>query len=191
MASAGGIRAGRAFVEASLRDDPLRRGLRRLEARLRAFGASVQTIGARLAGVGAGLASLGGAALGPFGLAIKMAGDMTETASKLDVVFKGNAAAVRDWGNAYAKEVGRSEAQVQNFLADTGAVLSGLGLDPGKAAAMSKTVTGLAVDLASMFNTSDADALQSLLSGLVGESEPLKKFGLIVQETQTKAELLS
>jgi len=52
MADTRGIRAGRAFVELGV-SDKLTRGLRRAQARLRAFGAAVQQIGQRLVAVSA------------------------------------------------------------------------------------------------------------------------------------------
>ncbi|MGC1272800.1 MAG: hypothetical protein WBC44_03770 [Planctomycetaceae bacterium] len=66
-----------------------------------------------------------------------------------------------------------------------------LGFEPGAAAEMSKQVTQLAVDLASFNNMEDEDAMQALTSGLLGESEPLKRFGVIANEAAVKAELLS
>lgn len=55
MASSAGIRAGRAFVELSLQDGPLRKGLDAAAARLKTFGASVGAIGVGLAGLGSSI----------------------------------------------------------------------------------------------------------------------------------------
>ena len=77
MASQRGIRAGRAFVELSLRDK-LSRGLKRAQRRLKAFGAGVRQVGLRLI-------ALGAAALIPLGIAIKVfakAGDELEKMSR-------------------------------------------------------------------------------------------------------------
>jgi len=77
MASQRGIRAGRAFVELSLRDK-LSRGLKRAQRRLKAFGAGVRQVGLRLI-------TLGAAALVPLGIAIKVfakAGDELEKMSR-------------------------------------------------------------------------------------------------------------
>jgi hypothetical protein len=57
MASAQGIRAGRAFVELSTQDGKLVRGLNSAQRRLQAFGASIRSIGTRMAGLGAALAA--------------------------------------------------------------------------------------------------------------------------------------
>ncbi len=55
MSNTKGIRAGRAFVELFADAQPLVRGLRAAEKRLRAFGDSIRTIGLRMAALGAGL----------------------------------------------------------------------------------------------------------------------------------------
>lgn len=58
-ANAQGVRAGRAYVEASLKDNALRDGLKAAEARLKAFAGRVKDIGDRLRSVGAGVSGLG------------------------------------------------------------------------------------------------------------------------------------
>lgn len=52
MPSTGAIRAGRAFVELFADDSRLVRGLKRAEAKLRAFGEGVRNLGLKLAGLG-------------------------------------------------------------------------------------------------------------------------------------------
>jgi TP901 family phage tail tape measure protein len=54
MASSRSVRAGRAFVEFFLEDNPLKRGLTVAERRLRQFGASVQKIGTKAFAAGFG-----------------------------------------------------------------------------------------------------------------------------------------
>jgi len=55
-ASAGAIKAGRAYVELVL-NDRLSRGLKRAEKKMKAFGAGLRNVGARLMGVSAALAT--------------------------------------------------------------------------------------------------------------------------------------
>lgn len=52
-AGAGGIRAGRAFVELFVEDSRLVRGLRQAQRRLQRFGAAVRGLGTQLSGLGA------------------------------------------------------------------------------------------------------------------------------------------
>lgn len=57
MPGQGAIRAGRAFVELFADDSKLVRGLKRAQAKLRAFGNSVRNIGLQLAGIGTAVAA--------------------------------------------------------------------------------------------------------------------------------------
>ena len=55
MPQAGAIRAGRAFVELFADDSKLVRGLKRAQAKLKAFGESVRNMGLKLAGLGSAI----------------------------------------------------------------------------------------------------------------------------------------
>lgn len=73
MASAGGIRAGAAYVELFVKDNRLTRGLAAASAKLKAFGAGITGLGTQLLGLGAAFAA-------PFVLATKV---FTELGSDL------------------------------------------------------------------------------------------------------------
>lgn len=177
------IRAGGAYIELFVRD-MLQKGLNRAAARMKAFGAAVQ-------GIGAGALSLGGLFAAPFFAGIDAASDMQETMNKFDVVFGDRSAAVKEWGDNFAAEIGRSEKQVADFMAGTQDLLVPVGFEPGAAEQMSKQVTGLAVDLASFNNSADADALNDLHAALTGSGEVMKKYGVVLDEAATKQELLN
>jgi TP901 family phage tail tape measure protein len=65
-ATSGAIRAGRAFVELFADDSKLVRGLKRAQAKLRAFGAGIKSFGTRLLGVGTAAAAPLAAAVSVF-----------------------------------------------------------------------------------------------------------------------------
>lgn len=184
MATASGIRAGRAFVDLFADDSKLVRGLRSAQRRLRAFGASVRAMGARLFTAGSLVA-------GPLSLAVKAASDMEETMNKFNVVFGDNSAAMKEWGDEFAGQIGRSRKQVADFLAGTQDLLVPIGFEASAAREMSKQLAGLAIDLASFNNLADADVLRDLHAALTGSSEVMKKYGVIVNETAVKQELLN
>ena len=185
MASrAGAIRAGRAFVEMFVDDTGVQRGLNRLSARFRAWGSTISRFGAQFFAVGT-------AGITAFVPAIKAASDLQETMSKFDVVFGSNAKGMKAWGDSYAKEVGRSKGEIASFLAGTQDLLVPIGLDPSAARETSKQITQLAVDLASFNNMADADTLRDLHAALTGSGEVMKKYGVVVNETAVKQELLN
>ena len=184
MASASGIRAGRAFVELFADDSKLVRGLNAARKRLQAFGSSARAIGTRLLTAGSLVAA-------PLSFAVKAGSDMEETMNKFNVVFGQNAPAVKEWSDQFAGQMGRSKKQVADFLAGTQDLLVPIGFEDDSATAMSQQLTGLAIDLASFNNMSDSDVLRDLHAALTGSSEVMKKYGVIVNETAVKQEMLN
>lgn len=122
--------------------------------------------------------------------AIKKASDLQETLNKFNVVFGTNAQAMESWGTQFAKQMGRSRAETLKFMADMQGFVVPMGVDPQQAMQMSQALTQLSYDLASFNNVSDEEAFTALMSAISGESEPMKRFGVIVNETAVKAELL-
>jgi hypothetical protein len=55
---------------------------------------------------------------------------------------------------------------------------------------MSTSMVGLASDLASFNNTDPAEALEALRAGLTGETEPLKRYGINLNDATLKAEAM-
>ena len=137
MAGAQGIRAGRAFVELFADDSKLVRGLKSAQRRLRNFGASVRAMGAKMLAVGSLVA-------GPLAFSVKAASDMEETMNKFNVVFGASAKIVKDWGDEFGSQVGRSKQQIADFLAGTQDLLVPIGFESGAATEMSKKVCTIA-----------------------------------------------
>lgn len=128
---------------------------------------------------GAGLAALAAAGLG----LIKLSSDAEETMAKMGQVFGSLTDEIDTWAIETAQAMGRSRQQMRQYVTDTQAILAPLLGDGGVAAEMSKSIAALAVDLASFMNAADDDAWRALISGLTGETEPMKRFGVILTET--------
>lgn len=69
-------------------------------------------------------------------------------------------------------------------------VLTGTGVAAETATKMVDALTARGVDAGAMFNVSDAESLQKIVSGLTGETEPLKAFGVVISQAAVEAELL-
>ena len=52
-------------------------------------------------------------------------------------------------------------------------------------------LTELGADLASFYNTDVSAALDAIRSGIVGESEPLRRYGVLLSETRVQAKALA
>jgi hypothetical protein len=165
------------------RVDRARRGFLGLGRSAAQGGAGVQALGGSLAGVQGALARLG---LG-FGFGavvrqmVKLASDANETDNVLDQVFGAQGAArVKDWADSTSKEIGRSKFTLRDYAGQLGAMLEPMTGSAAKAQGMSQDLAKLSVDLASFFNTADDDALAALKSGISGEIEPLRRYGIVM-----------
>jgi hypothetical protein len=122
---------------------------------------------------------------------IMAASNMAESLSKVRVVFGDGAAAVEAWGKTAADSMGISNQAALEAAGTYGNLFQAFGLGQGQAQDMSMSLVQLAGDMASFNNTSIDDAITALRSGLSGETEPLKKFGVAMNEARLKTEALS
>jgi DNA repair exonuclease SbcCD ATPase subunit len=121
----------------------------------------------------------------------QLAADAVETRSKFNIVFGDLADDTRAFANSFADSVGRARVDTEQFLASFQGLLEPMGLTNEQAAEFSKTLTKLAVDVASFNNQLDADVVRDFQSALTGETEPVKKYGIVLNETRLKQEALN
>ena len=115
-----------------------------------------------------------------------LASDMEESINKVNVVFGESAGEIQSWAKTAATSLGMSSQQALEAAGTYGNLFRAMGLGLDLAADMSKAVVGLAADLASFNNASPEETLLALRSGLSGEMEPLKKYGVAMNETAMK-----
>lgn len=139
------------------------------------------SIGQVLSMLGRQIAGLGiGATLHQF---VQMASDANETSSAIKQLFGVEGAAEVDkWSHDMGEAMGRSAYDLQQYVARLGSVLGPVTKTREEAQLMAESLAGLSVDLASFFNTSDQEAMMALRSGLTGEYESLKRFGIVINE---------
>lgn len=112
-----------------------------------------------------------------------LASDANETEGAIKQLFgEENLTAVQTWSETMGAAMGRSKYDLQKYAAGLGAVLGPVTESKEEAQAMAQSLSELAVDLGSFFNTSDEAAMQALRSGLTGEMESLKKYGIVINE---------
>jgi hypothetical protein len=121
---------------------------------------------------------------------IMAASDMEESLSKVRVVFGEGAAEVEKFGASAAQNLGISNQKALEAAGTYGNLFQAFGLGQGEAQKMSTSLVQLAADMASFNNTSIDDAILALRSGLSGETEPLKRFGVALSEVRLKEEAL-
>ena len=135
----------------------------------------------------AGTAAFGAVAATSFKL-VTMASNLEESQSKVNVVFGASAGVINEFAETSARSFGITKQAALEATGTFGNLIQAFGIGRGQAAGMSTTLIGLAADLASFNNTSIEDAIQALRSGLSGETEPLKKFGVAINDVRLKEE---
>lgn len=124
---------------------------------------------------------------GFFGDSIKAASDLEESVNKVSVVFGAAGKDVRSFAKSAAKNLGLSEQAALEAASAFGNMFRTTGLARGASAKMSRTMVRLATDMASFNNEDPSDMLDRLRSGLAGEAEPLRRFGVLLSEARVKA----
>lgn len=159
-----------------------------LRAGLEEAGAAAQAFGRRLSDMGRDLttkvtlpiAGLGAAAL-------KLASDAQEAGDKFVAVFGPGAEQMNVFLRELQVTVPATSKQLQEMSAEIQDLLVPMGVVPSAASAMTKQVVQLAADLASFNNIPMAEALERIRAGLVGQNEPLLKFGVALDAATVKA----
>ena len=155
-------------------------------------GRRIQTLGEATKSVGQSMSLWITAPLTAFGvLSVKAAGDAAETRSKFDQVFQGMSVDAEAWAESYGDAVGRATTDLQGMLATTMSIVKAMGMSYDEGSQFSETITQLSIDMASFNNTADADAFTALRSAITGEYEPMKRFGVVLNEAKVQQELLN
>lgn len=138
----------------------------------------------------AGLAIAGGLALGAKH-AINAASNLNEQINKTGVVFGDNATEVHTWSKGLTKDFGISQRAALEAAGTYGNMLKPMGILPAKTKEISTRMVELAGDMASFNNASPEETLDALRAGLAGETEPLRRFGVFLNEATVQAQALS
>ena len=120
--------------------------------------------------------------------AVQSASNLAESQSKVDVVFGDSAKSVQDFAKTTATSIGITRQAALEATGTYGNLFQAFGVGQDKASTMSTTLVTLAADLASFNNTTVDDAILALRSGLSGETEPLKKYGIAINDVRLKEE---
>lgn len=115
------------------------------------------------------------------------ASDLQETISKSQVVFGKAAKGVQAWGETAADSLGMSKNAAIAAASDFAVLGRSAGKSGKDLAGFSTDMVGLAADFASFHNASPEEAIAAIGSGLRGESEPLRKFGVLLNDATLKA----
>lgn len=146
------------------------------------FGASIKRVGLLAAGA---LATAGVGRL--LGDSIKQASDLGESINAVNVAFGDAASGVLKLGETSARAMGLSTNEFNNAAVRFSAFAERVVGEGGNVAGFIGDISQRATDFASVFNIDVSEALQVFQSGLAGEAEPLKRFGINLLQSEVAA----
>lgn len=119
------------------------------------------------------------------------ASDLNEEISKSRQVFGEASASVEEWSTTTASAMGIAQTEALAATGTFGNLFRVVDLAPAKSAAMSRSLVQLAADLASFNNADPTEVLTALRSGLIGEAEPLRRFGVLLSEARVQQQAMA
>jgi hypothetical protein len=123
--------------------------------------------------------------------AISAASDFSEEISKARVIFGDASKDIEDFAKTAANSLGQSKKQAVNAASTFATLGKAAGLTGKDLSKFSIGFVKLASDLASFNNTSPEEAIQAIGSALRGEAEPIRKYGILLNDATLKNEALA
>jgi hypothetical protein len=122
--------------------------------------------------------------------AVAAASDLAESTSKVQVIFGDAAEEIRKFASQAAVSLGQTRTQAQNAASTFATFGKAAGLTGTQLADFSTEFVKLASDLASFNNTSVDQAITALGAALRGESEPIRSYGVLLNDATLKAKAM-
>lgn len=161
----------------------------KVDADTRGFLGKLGPLKSAVAGIGTAFAAVKVA--GFFKDSVKAASDLNESLSKTRVVFGSSSKDVEKFASDSARSLGISRQAALESTSTFGNLLVALKLGKKPAADMSQSIVALGSDLASFNNVRPEEALEALRAGLVGEVEPLRRFGVNLNDAALREKALA
>ena len=158
-------------------------GLSAANKKISSFGKKFPGIGIAMAGVTAAVGALGAAAFS----AVQKASNLNEQISKAGVIFGQSSDEIEKFAKTANRSLGLSTTAALNAASTFATFGKAAGLSGRELVNFSTEFVTLASDLASFNNTSVDQAINAIGSALRGESEPLRAYGVLLNDATLKA----
>jgi hypothetical protein len=145
-------------------------------------------IGTIIGGIGIGL---GAAVVSQIRPAVTAASDLEESINAVNVSFGEAAQGVLDLGKNSAKGLGLSKSALYGIATQFSNFAETIAGDGGDVVKVIEDLANRGADFASVYNLEVGDALNKFQSGLAGETEPLRRFGVDLSATAVEAHALA
>jgi len=117
---------------------------------------------------------------------IDLASDLSESQAKVGEIFGDSAVEIEKFAATAASALGQSKQDVLNAAGTFGVFGKAAGLTGTELSTFSNDFTALASDLASFNNTSPQEAIDAIGAALRGEAEPLRRYGVLLNDAQLR-----
>jgi hypothetical protein len=121
---------------------------------------------------------------------VKAAGDLGESINKTEVIFGQAAKSIVAFSKTTATALGLSQKAALDAAATFATFGKASGLTGSNLTQFSEKLVRLSADLASFYNTSPEQAITAIGAALRGESEPIRQFGVLLNDATLKAEAM-
>lgn len=167
---AGSFADGNLIIGTNIDTAGINSGMKQIERTLKHF----HVFSAKMLGIG-GLLMLGKTA-------VKAASDLQEVQNIVDVTFGDLADKMEDFASISIEAYGMSEFMAKSIAGSFMAMGKASGIAADDAANMALQLTALAGDMASFYNIQQETARVALSAVYTGETETLKRYGIILTE---------
>lgn len=120
-----------------------------------------------------------------------LAADFGETINKFNVVAGTTSKQLDAFAESMHNAFGIDTGDIYDSLATFKSISNSIGLADEKAVTFTTTLSKLAVDLSSLYNTSAEQAMNALTTGLHGQLKPLKNYNIYLYETNLQQTALT
>jgi hypothetical protein len=138
-----------------------------------------------------GVAEIGRSVMGYLSESIDAAATMGETQSKLAQIFGDSSRIIEDYAKDTSRNILLTRQAAMDAAGTFGIFARSAGLAGDDAANFSVELATLAGDLASFNNTSPEQAIQAIGAALRGESEPIRQYGVLLDDATLKQRALN
>jgi len=167
--------------------DALKKGVKGATTEVDSFGSKVGDFSKKAALAFAAVAAAAGAMAIKIGVdAVKAASDLSETISKVNVLFGETAKDIEKFADGAAASLGQTKQQALDAAATFATFGRAAGLSGKDLSGFSTGFVQLASDLASFNNTSPEQAINAIGSALRGEAEPLRAYGVLLDDASLR-----
>jgi len=166
-------------------------GLQTAEKDTKDFSNKIGDYSKKMAKAFAVAAAAAGVMVAKFGIdGVKAASDLNEEVSKAEVIFGDVSDEIKAFSKTADQALGLSQKEALNAASTFATFGKASGLTGKDLSKFSKSATVLASDLGSFYNTKAEDAINAIGAALRGEAEPIRKYGVLLDDATLKAKAM-